>query len=285
MRRFHLLPIPPLRPYIDRLWGWESAPGETIALPTLLPGTGAELYFHYRQPFRQIGTPDDCDAAPTFASHATANVLCLRSVALALAPTAGIGFIAVRFRSGMLARFTDMPAAELHDGPRDIADVWGAPGRICAARVADAGTPAERLALIQDFLLHQLRPERADMLMEAAVDLLYRSRGAMTIEQLAARLRLGRRQLERRFLAATGQSPAALRRLCRFHHTVRALLLAPDAGSLDTALGHGYFDQAHFIHDFRALAQTTPQRYLRLARGMSHFYNPPRAPDGTIQAP
>jgi AraC-like DNA-binding protein len=279
MRRFHLLPIPPLRSYIDRLWGWESAPGATIALPTLLPGAGAELYFHYRRPFRHAG------AVPSPVPHAPAHLLCLRSVPLALAAMTGVGFIAVRFRSCMLPRFTPVPAAELHDRPRDIADIWGAPGRLCAARVAAADTQAERLALIQDFLLRQLQPERADALVEAAVDILYRSHGGVTIEQLAARLRLGRRQLERRFLAATGQSPAAMRRLCRFHHTVRALLLAPDAGGLDTALRHGYYDQAHFIHDFRALAQTTPQRYLRLARGMTHFYNPPRAPDGTIQAP
>lgn len=280
MRRFHLLPVPPLRPCIDRLWGWESAPGETIALPTLLPGAGAELYFHYGRPFRHTGATGDAGAALP-----PAHLLCLRSTPLALAAMSGVGFIAVRFRSCMLARFTQMPAAELHDGPRDIADVWGAPGRICAARVAAADSQAERLALIQAFLLRQLRPERADALVEAAVDTLYRSQGNVTIEQLAARLGLGRRQLERRVLAATGLAPAALRRLCRFHHTVRALLLAPDAGGLDTALRHGYFDQAHFIHDFRALAHTTPQRYLRLARDMTHFYNPPRAPDGTIRAP
>lgn len=280
MRRFHLLPIPPLRPYIDRLWGWESAPGETIALPTLLPGAGAELYFHYGRPFRHTGATGDAGAALS-----PAHLLCLRSTPLALAAMTGVGFIAVRFRSCMLARFTPVPAVELHDRPHDIADVWGAPGRSCAARVAAADTHAERLALIQHFLLRQLCPERADALVEAAVQTLYRSQGSVAIDQLAARLRLGRRQLERRFLAATGQSPAALRRLCRFHHTVRALLLAPDAGGLDTALRHGYFDQSHFIHDFRALAQTTPQRYLRLARGTTHFYNPPRALDGTIRAP
>ncbi|MBA5636270.1 AraC family transcriptional regulator [Duganella sp. LX20W] len=285
MRRFHLLPIPPLQPYIDRLWGWESAPGETIALPTLLPGAGAELYFHYRRPFRHAGAAGDDGAALCSAPHAPAHLLSLRTVPLALATMAEVGFIAVRFRSGMLACFTPVPAAELHDRPRDVADVWGAPGRQCAAGVARADTHAERLTLIQQFLLRQLRPERADPLVEAAVDILYRSHGGVRIEPLADRLHLGRRQLERRVLAWTGQTPAALRRLCRFHHTVRALLLAPGAPGLDTALRHGYFDQAHFIHDFRALAHTTPQRFLRQASGTTHFYNPPRAGDGTIQAP
>jgi AraC-like DNA-binding protein len=284
MRRFHLLPVPPLQPYIDRLWGWESAPGETIALPTLLPGAGAEMYFHYRRPFRHAGPDPGAAAAPQAMPAAPAHLLCLRSMPLALAAAADVGFIAVRFRTCMLARFTPLPAAELHDRPLDIADVWGVPGQACAARVAAAGSQAERLRLIQAFLLRQLRPE-GDALVDSAVAALYRSQGDVAIEQLAARLQLGRRQLERRFQHVTGQTPAALRRLCRFHHTVRTLLLAPAAPGLDTALRHGYFDQAHFIHDFRQLAHTTPERYLRQARAKTHFYNPPRSLAGTMQVP
>lgn len=281
MRQFHLLPAPPLQPYIDRLWGWESAPGETIALPTLLPGVGAELYFHYRLPFRHASPDQGSRPLPA----ASAHLLCLRSAPLALAAMADVGFIAVRFRTSMLARFTPVPIAQMHDRALDIADVWGVPGLACATRVAAADSHAERLGLIQDFLLRQLRPEGADPLIERAVDVLYRTHGAVAIELLAQRLQLGRRQLERRFLADTGQTPAALRRVCCFHHTVRALLLTPSTPGLDTALRYGYFDQAHFIRDFRALVHTTPQRYLRQARDRTHFYNPPRAQNGTMQVP
>lgn len=277
MRRFQLLPAPPLLPYIDRLWGWEG--DGPIALPTLLPGTGAELYFHYRAPFRYHAGAHGVQACTP------AHLLCLRNGPLALATAAQVGFIAVRFRAGMLARFTAAPAAQLQDRPLDIADIWGVPGQVCASRVATADSQAGRLALIQDFLLRQMRPSGTDALVERAVSMLYRTRGELTIEQLASRLQLGRRQLERRFQAATGQTPAGLRRLCRFQHTVRALLLTPDAPGLDTALRHGYYDQAHFIHEFRRLAQASPQRYLHQARDLTHFYNPPRTQAGIMQAP
>ena len=58
MKTFHVLPAPALRPFVDRIWGWESTGGAPVPLPTLLPGTGAELYLHYGAPFRYLA-PDD----------------------------------------------------------------------------------------------------------------------------------------------------------------------------------------------------------------------------------
>lgn len=63
MKTFHVLPAPALRPFVDRIWGWESTGGAPVPLPTLLPGTGAELYLHYGAPFRYLapdGQPMAC---------------------------------------------------------------------------------------------------------------------------------------------------------------------------------------------------------------------------------
>lgn len=272
MHKFHVQADAALQPFIDRLWGWESAPGEEVALPTLLPGTGAELYFHYGAPFRHLreaGAPLLCDAA---------HLLCLRRQPLPLCPGSDVGFIAVRFRAGMLPRFCDLPGREVHDRVLAVDDLWGRAGRALARRVAEAGSMAERLRLIQDFLQQRLRGESADALVEEAVALLYRESAAISIEQLAARLKIGRRQLERRFQAQTGQSPAEFRRLGRFQKTVRSLLLAPEALPLAAALAEGYYDQAHFCRDFSALACAAPGRFLAAARAKTHFYNTPRAP-------
>jgi AraC-like DNA-binding protein len=281
MQIFQRQPAPPLRPYIDRLWGWDCAAGAAAPtlLPTLLPGTGAELYFHYRRPFRHLGADGAAQACPQ------AHLLCLRGAPLELCPADELGFIAVRFRAGMLHRFTTAPAAELLDRPCDIEQLWGAAGRACAARVAGAANLAERLALVEAFLAAQWRAAAPDALVEAAVARLYRDGAGLSIARLADDCRLGRRQLERRFRALTGQTATQVRRLGRFQKTVRALLLDPAAATLDTALRHGYYDQAHFIHEFRRLAHSAPQRHLQLARGRTHFYNPPRGAAGILATP
>lgn len=279
MRKFHVLPDDALKPFIDRLWGWESLPDECVPLPTVLPGTGAELYFHYRMPFHRIaaqGTPSVCD---------TAHLLCVRHRPIPLCSSNDLGFIAVRFRAGMLHRFTDIPGQELIDRDLSVADLWGRAGKELGLGVAEADSTLERLRLIQGFLLKQLRTKPADKLVEHAVSALYRESSSISIAHLALRLEIGQRQMERRFLAITGQSPAEVRRLGRFQKVVRTLLLAPSATPLDVALAHGYYDQSHFSRDFSELACAPPGRFLQMAQAKTHFYNTPRSTFARMTTP
>lgn len=276
METRHFLPAPALRPYIDRLWQLESAGGETVLLPTLLPGTGAELYFHYRQPFRH--------AAPGHPGHCpNGYLLCLRHRPLPLLPTPGLGVIAVRFNTGMVHRFTSVPGRELADRIVTVTDLWGNAGADLLHRLADNAGIAEKLALIQTFLLRQLKPRAPDPAVEHALARLYRCNGHLAIDTLAATLGLGRRQLERRCRALTGLSPRDFRGLGRFQHTVRQLMLDAAARPATVALDHGYYDQAHFNRDFRRLAGIAPLQYLADARTKTHFYNTSRRQTGILR--
>jgi len=269
MNIFNQHPSPELRRFIDRLWGWESGPTEAVDLPTLLPGTGAELYFHYEEPF-QLKAQGDLPVT-THSGH----LFCIRRTPIHLAPTTGIGFIAVRFRVGMLHRFTAIPAHELVDSQHSVEDIWGMSGTRLLRHLSYATDHQERIALVQSFLIKHLRPESADALMEQGMCMLYRRCASMSIDALADTLFLGRRQLERRWKTFSGQSPSESKCLCRFQQTVRGLMLDPLGDTADRALAGGYYDQAHFVHDFRRRVGLAPQQYLRVARTKTHFYNTP----------
>lgn len=257
MRIEHFTPCAALAPFVDRYWSWTGAPGERIALPTLLPGTGAEVVF-------------DCRGRGS-------RVLCVRRHPLALGDAQEVDFIAVRLRAGMLSRFAAMPLAELADQQVDASALWGQAAQVLAERIAHAGATAARAALIERFLLERLAPASAVPAVERASAAIYRDHRAR-IEDVARACGLGRRQLERRFVQVAGQSPAEVRRISRLQKTVRALMLDPALAPLDAALAQGYFDQSHFIRDFRDLAGTTPQRYLAEARRRHHFYHRPSRP-------
>lgn len=267
MRTFQLSPLPVLRPFVDRLWGWEGEAGEVVALPTVLPGTGAELYFHYGEPFAWE------DGAGGFRPAEAGHLFCQRRRSLHLKSSSGLGFIAVRFRIGMIHRFTGVPGRDLHDCSHSVADLWGAEGRALLGRLSYATGRDERVALIQRFLIENLRRDACDAVVEAGMALLYRHAGALSVDALAARLYLGRRQLERRFLAVTGQTPGEVKGLCRFQHLVRDLVLDTAARPAGAAVERGYYDQAHFNRDFRARVGCAPGEYLQRARAGTHFYN------------
>ncbi len=268
MKKFQAPPLAQLRPYIDRIWGWESGQNEIITLPELLPGTGAELYFHYGSPFQFL-----TGSSAKIEKLAPSHLLCMRRQKLALVASADIGFIAVRFKIGMLPRFTDIPMRALADQAVSAEDIWGlAASRLCS-QLSYADTLQEKLELINAFLLGQLRLAAPDALIEQAMPLLYRRYADISIQGLADHFHIGRRQFERRFLAVSGQTANTVKCMSRFQHTVRSLMLNDAGSTTATAMDHGYYDQAHFIHDFKNLTGSSPDQYLKLARTKTHFYN------------
>ncbi|GAA0557052.1 hypothetical protein GCM10010172_45020 [Paractinoplanes ferrugineus] len=85
---------------------------------------------------------------------------------------------------------------------------------------------------------------------------LQRGGGRLRVGDLAARLGVGRRGLEREFRAAFGLSPGVVGRIARFQ---RALALVQRGlGFAEVAAVGGYADQAHFTREMRAMAGITP---------------------------
>lgn len=269
MHTFDVAPCAALAPYVDRFWGWE-APRETVNLPLLLPGTGAELFFHYGTPFRYA----DKAGAPRVVPRV--HLLCLRGAPLPLLPTGGIGFLAVRFAAGAVHRFTRVPGPAWMDEMVTPGDLWGPDGRQLVAQVMDAGDPRRRIALVQLFLLRRLQTEPHDALVAEAVGRIYREAAGIALRPLETAV--GYRQMVRRFRAVTGQTPVDVRQASRLQKAVRTMLLDPGTAPLDAALAQGFYDQSHFIRAFRAWSGMTPAAFLRTHGGASHFYNTSRRP-------
>lgn len=103
-------PHPALRPYIDRYWSWEATPGERIALPRLLPGTGAEVFLHHRLPFR----------SESGAALPAAHMLSVRLQPYALASTDDVGFTAIRIRAGRCGALVRESISRLLDSQAPI---------------------------------------------------------------------------------------------------------------------------------------------------------------------
>jgi AraC-like DNA-binding protein len=173
----------------------------------------------------------------------------------------------------LLVRFTPqgaaclgLPAHELHGKSQGLDALWGPHGRARGAllveRIRGAANTAERLGLLEDFLLGL--PFERDALVDEALRLLGRddeNSEGMRVARVARAVGLSERQLERRFLTRVGVSPKRYARLLRFE---RAQRLARGGHSLSrVAFESGYADQPHFIREFRRFAGTTPARFLQ----------------------
>ncbi|WP_028534308.1 AraC family transcriptional regulator [Paludibacterium yongneupense] len=261
-----VLPHPLLRKHIDRYWISSGPAG--MALPSLFPGTGVEVFFHLGRPFVVSPVNGGAQDAPS------AHLGYLRSRPLTVRADSDFSFLSVRVRSGGLRHLCPVLPACGIDYPLSVEDVWGRNAADIGYRLMAAPTLNEQAALLDTWLLACLeRFARHDPVIDHAVERLYYDHAAIRIEEVSAALGLGRRQLERLFKSAIGCSPKAFQRTARFQHTLRELTLSGGCRYLDVALAHGFYDQAHFIREFESFVGESPSRFFASQRMASHFYN------------
>jgi AraC-like DNA-binding protein len=172
--------------------------------------------------------------------------------------------LGVRFRPGRVTPFVPFPASELTDDIVALEDVWGPAARSLRDRLRELGNPAGRMALMNQVLEERLGASGlGDGAVQAAALLAERHGGQITVERLADATGLGRRQLERRFLAVVGVPPKTACRVLRFQGALARLTGSPHTPLSRVALEAGYHDQAHFTREFRALAGVSPGSYRR----------------------
>jgi AraC-like DNA-binding protein len=84
-----------------------------------------------------------------------------------------------------------------------------------------------------------------------------------TLAEFCKRSGVGPRTLERQYAHYVGLSPAAFGTLSRFQDGLNQVLAGDYEKLSDVAYGQGYFDQMHFIRDFRRYAGNTPKNFVR----------------------
>ncbi len=182
-----------------------------------------------------------------------------------LAPGRRISLVAVRFRPAALGAFLGgVHAAELTDLDLPLEDVVGHRLREVGDRLASAYS-VERVHLLGEALTADLsRAAPVDPAVAAAVDWIAATGGRIRMGEVAGRVGLSRRHLERRFLAAVGLTPKRLARIVRFRSLLARLDEGDPSGWSGLATACGYYDQPHLIRDFRELADCTPGEYLSM---------------------
>jgi transcriptional regulator GlxA family with amidase domain len=120
----------------------------------------------------------------------------------------------------------------------------------------------QRVVLVEQFLLAKMRGSSPDLLMSAAVAWLERGTMAKRIDDLAMYIGLSQSALERRFRRVIGVSPKRFASLARLRHA--AQLQAAGADLTTVAHTSGYFDQSHFIKEFRRITGSAPSAFFRL---------------------
>ena len=140
-------------------------------------------------------------------------------------------------------------------------------GRALTRRVRAAESHAERVAAAEELLLAEPGHHTFGApVVEVVGAALRQRRGQVYADELARLAHLSRRQLERRFREAVGVSPKLFAEISRFDRVFQLLKEQPQTSWHDLAQACGYFDQAHFIREFRRFTEETPAAFFQQGR-------------------
>lgn len=173
----------------------------------------------------------------------------------------------VKFRPGGLHPFLRAPLSILRNRSVPLRELLGAEGDRLGPAVLLQQDDAAMVAAAVDWLTLHWPPvgeevERVGRIVDAiAVD-----RSVNTLDDLVARWRTGRRALQRMFNEYVGVGPKWVINRYRMHEALERMQQDDGLEWARLALELGYFDQAHFIRDFKALVGCPPAEYWRRYR-------------------
>ncbi|HWA86180.1 MAG TPA: helix-turn-helix transcriptional regulator [Opitutus sp.] len=171
--------------------------------------------------------------------------------------------VLVQFEPMGAAAFLRPGLDELSRRTTDLADIFAGRDRLdhlldCLAK---APNHRRRVETLESFLLARLRLSAPDPLLSAALRWIEGMAGPKRMEQLTRYIGLSQSALERRFRRTIGLSPKKFASVIRLRHAVQLMSTEDDLAAVANAAG--YFDQSHFINDFRRAMGRTPTAYLK----------------------
>jgi AraC-like DNA-binding protein len=225
----------------------------------ITPDGCVELIFNFGSPYLLLTTTPPCTLP-------TAVIVGFQKKTLPICASGTVKVVAARlFAWGALALLQDEISART-GAVTALGAGWDTLLQHLEYQVAE-GRYEEARATLQDFLIHKALMRTYDLkLVQTAAKLLYHTRGQCRIEELADYCQASMRQLERGFQRVIGTSPKFFARTLRFEQAQRRLMFDPQTDLTQLAYQCGYFDQAHFIKEFRAFTGKTPSEHAQQMR-------------------
>jgi len=196
-------------------------------------------------------------------------------------------FMVVRFTPLGAHLFLRLPMHLIANEAIDLELIDRALARNLVSRIASERSWPDRFAAMESLIAERVTEALLPASIAQAWRRLLATEGRISLGSIASEVDCSHRTLIARFRTCVGFPPKTIARMLRFSHVVRSLDrlsgTRPDAPAskpyidgkraedrlvsaiqwADLAADCGYFDQAHFIKDFRAFAGSTPDAFLR----------------------
>jgi AraC-like DNA-binding protein len=167
----------------------------------------------------------------------------------------------INFSSYGLSVFLKTPVYTINNQLIPAEDIFGTDISILYDSLSATSSLIERIQQVELFLLARLQqPSDSHKMIFALAEAIKKQANSSAINNLKKSIPLSTRQVERNFRKIIGTDISQYVRIARFEKAIAILQKSSFARLTDVSYEAGYYDQSHFINDFKTLTGISPGR-------------------------
>jgi AraC-like DNA-binding protein len=256
------IPDPPLREFVALLWEWHDVV-RPHSMERLMPNGETALIVNLKEDVIRVYDKDSLALSRTTRGSVLVGAHSQPAVIDCEEQERVFG---IQFRAGGCFPFFGMPADESANLQIGLEDVWGREdGFSFRDELLEAPNAQARFDVAEQYLMARLSIRGPHPAVAFAIREITRNPSDRKIADITDATGLSARRFIQLFREQVGLTPKTFCRVRRFQQVIASVHNQKHVDWTQVALGCGYYDQSHFIHDFRGFAGVSPSVYLASA--------------------
>lgn len=221
----------------------------------VFPSTGLVIGFQYKGKLTRLEAGRESQLATAGITGITDGYKVFKNLA-------ETGSVLVYFTETGFTHFASHPANALFNLSLSLDNIFDKNSIASVEdQLASAVTDKARVKIVEQFLVAQLKDIHTDQLIVEAVRLIYQRNGTIRIKELNEKLFISQSPFEKRFRKVVGTTAKKFASIVRFNSVLHNLGETKTLSEI--CYENNFFDQAHFIKDFKQFTGDTPENFKR----------------------
>lgn len=265
----YIYPSKILQPFIKYYWTLENnKKSYNIGPQRIFPTGFIEVIFYYGDPYFKISKNNFKELQPKsqINGHTTGYYDVL--------PAGRIGLLSAVLHPNAARLFFDLPITELTNQSVNITDLKGDEINALEEKLQSATNNKERVRTVEKYFFKQLIEKKLYDFKKInnCINKINLKKGIISIQELANESFLSQKQFNRKFSEFVGLNPKQFLRIIRFQHAIFSYQNDSSVNFTELAYACGYYDQPHFIHEFKAFTGFTPTELFKSCQPYSDYF-------------
>lgn len=171
------------------------------------------------------------------------------------------GMILIVFKPHGVKSFFNFPITELLNENLSLHDLLNNETIELEDKLFNSPDNRQRITLIENFLVKRLIHNNEFERVEHAINIIDNSKGQIKAQDIAHEVCWGIKQFERTFSKYVGINPKKFASIVRFQNVIQIKKKHNNSSMSQLAFDNGYYDHAHFIHDFKSITGVSPKEF------------------------